>query len=150
MINDIVKIIDSYCTTLGWTFSYGNKANQNLLQSAYNVDLENKQVYLLLDPPRRTREFSEFGGTGKKIYKGAFLLVVQSDIDEVYYEQGGDITKSKYEKNIRPLLETELPRIEDLLNCSDYEIELWEVVDATDMFDANTDGLTVTYTISIL
>ena len=171
MRKDIVKLLNNYCSDLGWFFSYGNKANQNLLQSTYDNNLENNQIYFLLDPVRRISSFGEFGGVGRKTYRGNFLLVVQSDIDMTYYNQTNqeeflnrfnskdnpvivescpDTVKGKYEENIRPIIEDQLPKIENLINCSDYRIDSWEYIDATDVFDANTDGITVSFSISVL
>ena len=144
MQNDLVEVLENYATSYGWQFSYGNKANQNLLQS----DLIADKIYLLLDPLNRKRKFSEFGGTGKVIFTGSFLLVVKSTIDLTYHGQGD--AQGKYLKNIKPLLQTSLPLLEDDLNCSAYEIENWDIIDVVDAFDVNTDGIIVKFTLSIL
>jgi hypothetical protein len=174
---DGVEVFEERAANLGWTFSYGNKANQNLLQS----DLIADKIYLLLDPVRRVRSFSEFGGTGITTFTGNFLLLIKSTIDQMYYgDQGGEVYKDMYEKrvvedggtlnsiscvnslfptitnrgkykeNIKPLLQTEIVKLENLLNCEDYRINEWAIVDIIDIFDFNADGIVVTYNISIL
>lgn len=168
--NDIVDLLEKYANQLGWRFSYGNKANQNLLQSNMNEN----EIYFLLDPVTRKREHSEFGGIGNSSFTGQFLLVVKSTIDQVYHNQtnedtfynrvnsleGGENVENtcvepsqklgKYTQNIKPLLDEELPKIENLLDCSDYQITNWSIIDTTDVFDANTDGIIVTFGLKVL
>ena len=145
-MTDIVGIFESYADTLGWSFSYGNKANNNLLQSDREVD----KIYFLLDPVTRTKNKSEFGGNGVVSFNGQFLLVVKSNLDNVYHNQKGiDKTNGRYEKNIKPLL-TQLELLENELDCSDYQINEWSIIDAVNALDANTDGVVVTFRVSTL
>ena len=109
------------------------------------------RIYFLLDPIIRVPTFSEFGGRGNITFTGSFMLVVKSTIDNVYDNQKGqDATDGKYQKNIKPLLEIELLKLEDSINCSDYQITGWSIVDAVNALDANMDGIIVTYGISVL
>jgi hypothetical protein len=142
-MQDIVKIFHDFSQTQSWIFSYGNQANQNLLQS----NLDTNQVYFLLDPVRRLKAFSEFGGSGYKSFEGSFLLVVKSNIDQLYFES---LEEGKYGQNIEPLLRLKLPKLENELNCSDYRIDAWNIIDVTDIFDINLDGIIVNYKISVL
>lgn len=164
-MQDIIDVFEKYANELGWRLSYGNQANQNLLQS----DLTN-DIYMLVDPIKRTKAFSEYGGSGYKSFEGSFLLVVKSNLDMTYYNQTAEerfqnrvqnleggfleicepITQGKYNENIKPLLEQELPRLEELINCSDYQIMNWQVTDVTDVFDVNLDGLIVNYKLQVL
>ena len=170
MTNDIIEVFQSYANQLEWTFSYGNKANQNLLQS----DLDESKIYLILDPVRRSKTFSEFGATRQISFSGSFLLVVKSTIDQTYYNQteeerfvnrvstlnGSFIVNNKclstqyragkYNENIKPLIENQIVRIESIINCSDYKIDEWAIIDATDIFDTNLDGIVVNFKLSIL
>lgn len=145
-----VDIYDKFLTdstTLGWKFSYGNSANKNLLAS----DRVSGEIYMLLDPIVRLRTFSDNGGEGITTFTGSFMLVVKSNLDQVYDNQKGqDVTNGKYQQNIKPLLETELVRLEDEINCSDYQITNWSIIDVVNALDVNTDGIIVTYGISIL
>ena len=71
-------------------------------------------------------------------------------IDNVYHKQGGnDKADGKYELNILPLL-TDLESFKDLIDCSQYEITSWVIIDAIDVLDVNTDGIVVTYTVKTL
>ena len=138
MQNDLVEVFKTNATGLGFTFSYGNKANQNLLQSDMIVD----QVYLLLDPVTRSAPSSEFGGLGVTTFSGSFLLAVKSTIDQVY--------EDKYKENIKPLINNQLEDLKSLFNCDAYQITGWSYIDGINLLDINLDGLVVTYTISIL
>jgi hypothetical protein len=140
---DLVEVIETHCNTLGWKFSYGNKSNQNLLKSN-KLD----EITLLLDPITRSKEKSEYGGTGKITFSSSFLLVVKSNLDNVYYKQK-ESTTGKYIENIKPLL-TSLELLEDILDCSDYEIEQWDIEDIVNALDVNMDGIIVTFKISKL
>lgn len=136
-MTDIKEIYEGYTKELGWAFSYGNKANQNLLQS----NLDSNEIYFLLDPITRVIENKPTGATGYTDFNGEFLLVVKSNLDAEY--------ENKYKDNIKPLFD-ELDKFHKLLRCSDYEITEWSIVDVIDAFDINTDGLVVTYKVRIL
>lgn len=170
MQNDIIEVFQAYANQLEWTFSYGNKANQNLLQS----DLDDSKKYLILDPIRRNKTFSEFGALRERSFSGSFLLVVKSTIDQTYYNQTEEerfinrisvldgffsvnnscqstqYKAGKYNQNIKPLIETEVVRLEDIINCSQYKIDEWSIIDATDIFDANLDGIVVNFKLSVI
>lgn len=153
-------------------FSYGNKANQNLLRS----DLIEGRVYLLLDPVREDRSefFTQYGGAGQISYSGNFLVVQKSDYDLTYYNQteeerfrngtlslnGGfmvqnyckdfDIVLGKYEKYIKPIKEGFVLTLESAIRCSDYEVNSWEVIEVIDELDVNADGVLITFNVSKL
>lgn len=165
---DIVEVLEIHAVSLGWRFSYGNKANQNLLQS----DLVDDRIYLVLDPVKRLYGSSEFGGDGEVTFTSRFFLVVKSTIDQTYHNQtneevfinrikaiGGTVYENvcfannipgKYTQNIKPLLTDSLPTLKNLIDCSKYEITNWGVLDAINVFDANLDGLIVDFTIKVL
>lgn len=143
-MTDLVEVIETHCNTIGWKFSYGNKANQNLLKS----NLIDGEITLILDPIKRSKAKSEFGGNGVITFTSSFLLVVKSNLDNTYYKQKG-VTNGKYTKNIKPLL-TALESLENILDCSDYEIEQWEIDDIINVLDVNMDGIVVTFKLSIL
>jgi len=145
-MTDLVGILETHAATLGWSFSYGNKANQNLLRS--NLTLTDK--YMLLDPITRVKSKSEFGGTGEVTFSGSFMLVVKSNLDNVYHNQKEVVaTSGKYKSNIEPLL-TQVELLENLLDCSQYEITGWSIIDVINQLDANLDGIIVTFSIKTL
>jgi len=74
-MTDIVGVFETHAESLGWTFNYGNKANQNLLTSERVVG----RKYFLLETVTRTVQGSEFGGEGEIEFSGDFLLLVKSD-----------------------------------------------------------------------
>ena len=127
---------------------------------------------MILDPVKRDREFSSYGGLKSQSFSGQFLLVVKSTIDAVYHNQteeqvfarrielnNGEIhsnscanfslIEGKYTKNIQPLLNNDITRLEDLLNCSQYNVTNWQIIDVIDALDVNTDGILVTFTVKI-
>ena len=138
---DIVDYIEQEVETLGWVFSYGNKANQNLILS----DLTEGETYFLLDIVQESETVSEFGGEGDVEYSGTFMIIVKSDLDNVYHtQQGQDKTKGKYNKNIKPL-KTSVNLFKDVIDCSDYERQQWSKLEVINELDVNFDGLIVTY-----
>ena len=137
---DIVDYIETEVEKLGWIFSYGNKSNQNLILS----DLIEGRIYFLLDPVTEAESTSEFGGVGETEYSGTFLILVKSDLDNVYHNQDQDKTLGKYNKNIKPL-KTSLNTFRDIIDCSDYERQTWSKVEVINELDVNFDGLIVTY-----
>lgn len=145
-MSDLVSYFESICATNGIYFSYGNRANQNLLRS----DLTADKKYLLLDPLTRNKTFGELGGAGEVVYNSSFFLVQKSTIDKKYYNQSGEVDNGKYKEYILPILQNELSTIEGAINCDEYEIRTWTVVDAINVFDVNLDGVIVTFSIAIL
>jgi hypothetical protein len=173
---DIVDEFEKYANILGWQFSYGDQQNRNLLESDRDVG----KIYMLLDPVTRGRAFSVNGGEGLQSFSGSFMLVVKSDLDQVYHLQdnAGDVAQSrdfinrfsklcgstiydnpcvplvralgKYTENIQPLLNDDVRYLEDFINCSDYTITGWSIIDVINALDANTDGIIVTYTLNVL
>ena len=75
------------------------------------------------------------------------MLLVQSDIADVYFKQRDtDTGDGKYEKNIVPL-KTELLKLKKVFDCSKYERRSWTVIDVVDQTDINGDGLSVSTTL---
>ncbi len=146
---DLVNIWRTQVQSMEWYFSYGNVANRNLLGNPEGF-IDDK-LYFLLDTITRDKDFGEFGGTGEVEFSGNFMLVIKSDFDNVYDNQKEiDYTDGKYEKNIRPIIETDLVTFEDYINCSDYEITEWSFIDAINVLDENLDGVIVTFTVKKL
>lgn len=138
---DIVDYIEQEVEKLDWIFSYGNKANQNLIVS----DLLEDKIYFLLDPIAESESASEFGGQGETEYSGSFMILVKSDLDNVYHnQQEQDKTVGKYNKNIKPL-KTSLNLFRDVIDCSEYERQTWSKIEVINEMDVNFDGLIVTF-----
>ena len=145
-MTDFVEILEDHATTLGFEFSYGNRANINLFRSDSIAD----KVYLLMDTVLRKHAGSEFGGDGEVTFSGNFMLVVKSNLDNNYHNQKGqDKTTGKYEKNIKPLLAS-TDTLKGWIDCSAYEVLNWVVIDAINALDANMDGVVVTYSVKTL
>lgn len=134
---DIVDFLETEVEKLGWQFSYGNKDNQNLLTS----DLTEDEIYFLLDPVVESEGVSEFGGSVDIEYSGTFIICVKSDLDDIY--------QGRYNKNIKPL-KTSLNLLKDVIDCSDYERQLWRKDEVINELDVNFDGLIITYRLKLL
>ena len=146
-MTDLVDIFETWVESLGWVFSYGNASNNNLLVSDKVVG----EIYLLLSTVNRKPIPSEFGGISSLQFSGSFMLLVKSNLDNVYHNQKGVAKEDgKYKKNIQPLIETDLMLLFDLIGCTDYEITNWEILDTVNVLDANHDGVVVTYGLTII
>jgi len=145
-MTDFVQILEDHCTTLGWVFSYGNRANRNLFVSNTVHD----EVYLFLDPVVRSNPGSENGGIGETVFTGSFFVAVKANLDQQYHNQKDRPKASgKYESNILPLLE-DITGLEKIIDCSDLERTTWTVTDAVNALDANMDGVVVDYSVKTL
>lgn len=119
----------------GWDFDYGRADFQNLVDETVAG-----RVHLFLDPVRRRNIKSTTNGTvtGRR-WAGHFMLLLKSDLDEVYDE--------KYDNYIAQLwaaldaFETQLD------NCGADEVEL-DATEIVNVFSENMDGLTVRYIIT--
>tara|TARA_R110002167_G_scaffold81296_2_gene222667 strand:+ start:3685 stop:4110 length:426 start_codon:yes stop_codon:yes gene_type:complete len=131
--------IEAACTTLGYEFDYGRADFQNL-----NSNLDVNKTYLMLDPIRRKVVRGGTGSVRGYVYRGHFMLLRKSSLDEVY--SGAE--DAKYEKHISPLY-TALDALDlNLLGCSlDYQTE-FESTEIVNVFSENMDGLVVNYTIT--
>ena len=142
---DIVERFREYCTTLGWKFSHGNKANLNLIISNSIVG----EINVLFDEPTDGNGNNPNGAELDTTYTGELMILVNSNLDNVYDNQKGQHPDDgKYRKNIAPLKYTELPKLKKLINCSD-DLILTSITSkgVTNLFDRNMDGVFVTYSI---
>lgn len=143
-MRDFTRILKDYCDNNNISYHYGRKDSLNLLRS----ELEVGKVYMLHEAsPRR----SVMNSTKTQIigyeFIGKFFLVVNSNIDQHYFnEKGGADVDSKYTQNIEPLLNLQ-ETIGNSFGCSDLEINQWECIDVVNVLDANKDGLLVTYNV---
>jgi hypothetical protein len=143
---DIIDYIEEQVELLGWVFSYGNKANQNLLVS----EIKDERIYFLLDPIVTSELPSPFGGDGEQTFTGTFLLLVKSNIDEVYHTQRNTPSvKGKYNKHIKPL-KTELNTFKSVIDCSDYKRDAWSITEIINEMDVNFDGLVISFTLKLI
>jgi len=141
---DIVLYLEQEVKLLGWEFSYGNKSNLNLLEADKDID----KIYFLCDIVEASdAEVSEYGGYGAIDYKVTFMLLVQSEFEDVYFSQRETETDDgKYNKNIIPL-KTQLKKLKKVFDCSVYERRSWSVIDVVNQTDINGDGLSVSTTL---
>lgn len=143
-MTDFVRILQDYAQAKGWIYSYGRKANLNLLTAS--TQLDNEKIYLLHEPsPRRPEMNSTGSGIKGYLFTGTIFLMVKSEKDMPYFtEVGNDECRSKYVLYIEPLLE-EWRKMVAGLSCDGLDILSFEAIDAVDVFDENRDGLIISY-----
>jgi len=144
------RVNDTYPTK----FHYGDYASHNLID-LFEPD-QTEPVDPETDPLRYAHVFmlpyqvedlfsSQFGfSSGQNIFRGDFLVLVKSDLDEAHWEK---YYQEKYDHNIHGLenyvRETLRPEI---INC-ELIITRWSYQQVINIFDVNMDGLLITYEI---
>lgn len=133
------EILEAIAALNGWPFDYGRADFQNLTDIEEQKDL----THIFLDPVERNKFKNDTGVTEAIEYSGSFMLLRSSSIDETDYN-------NRYEKYIKPVIETDLKVIEDSLNC-DHEarFRLWKDIEVINIFDYNFDGILVTFQVII-
>jgi hypothetical protein len=132
---------EQQAANLNWGFEYGRRDFNNLLSNA-----EENKTYIVADPVKRKRLKGNTGGVYGYRYRGHFMLLRKSSLDQKY---SGD-ENAKYEKHIVPLT-ADLDALEDaLMGCTvDYDID-WEATEIVNVLSENMDGYIVNYTITHL
>jgi len=141
---DFVRILQTYCTSKSIAYSYGKKANLNLLKS----DLDADKIYCLHEPsPRKSEMNTNKTKVASYLFSGMFFLLKKSNKDMPYLnEMGNSEDISKYKLNIEPLL-NEFNTMANYFGCSQMELLQLDAIDVTDVLDTNNDGLLITYSI---
>lgn len=118
-----------------WVFEYSRSDYQNLYD-----EMTNDEVHLFVDPITTDSNFSE-SGFQEKTYSGKMMILVGSDIDEDY--------QTKYDENIKPLIDGALQILIDTLVCADAEINQFKTTEVINLFDFNLDGILINYNIKL-
>lgn len=137
---DIVRIFENYCNKNDIAFYYGSKSHLNLLEGSLDVD----KVYLLLFPVKRSSNTNSLNTKLRGYnYSGRFLLVVNGDYAQHYFNENGmSEADSKFTENIEPLLSKFNGLGNYVIGCGlDLELGQWDNDDATNVLDSNKDGL---------
>lgn len=129
--------LKSIAETNNWVFTYARKDYSNL----YDEDIDVNIPHLFVDPIELDEIFDEYNNVESTNYNGSFMLLLSSDIDEEDYN-------SRYQKYIKPIINTSLQSIKDELQCEEITIQSWRVVEVIDVFDFNLDGVLVTFSIN--
>ena len=144
-MKDIVRLLESIALDNNLVYHYGRKAALNLLDGS----AEAETTYLLHEFTNRKSEYNDSGTLIIAAnYEGKFFLVKQSDFDQNYFAEAGDVETSKYTLHIEPLLIL-FKTIGNSLACSGIEVSQWDNIDVTDALDANMDGLLCSYKLRI-
>ena len=147
------QILENIATENEWIFDYSRQDFRNLRDGeALNED-ESKKYYLFCDPIESNTLFSRAGlPLGQKEYTGKIMLLVVSDLDQVYDSQlGQDKADGKHEMNIKPMTEKggvlELLILDKLICDYDLEVMTWRVTEVVNMLDLNMDGVIINFKI---
>lgn len=144
-MKDIVRILEAIALDNNLVYHYGKKAALNLLDGS----VEAETTYLLHEFTNRKSEYNDSGTLIIAAnYEGKVFLVKQSDFDQHYFAEAGDVETSKYTRHIEPLLSV-FKTIGNSLACTGIEVNQWDNIDVTDALDANMDGLLCTYKLRI-
>lgn len=138
------EIIETYSEENNLVFIYGDKATQNLLGCIQTL---NGKTGLFLEPIQRDYKFSEYGGTESETFKGHLVLIVKSNLDGGSPEIGGqDYYDEKYNNHIKPLLSI-AQSLASSITCEELEVLEWSIIEVVNLFDENTDGISIRFTI---
>ncbi|KGO88084.1 hypothetical protein Q765_03250 [Flavobacterium rivuli WB 3.3-2 = DSM 21788] len=151
-MKDIVRVLQDIAETKGIVYHYGRQSVLNVFELLENTEQEGLDIsktYLLHEFTNRKTEINQMG-TGIKgyTYEGKFFLVKHADFDQVYFNERGNESESKYTTNIEPLL-TVFASIGNNLLCSDYSLLQWDNIDCSDALVQNMDGLLCSYRIKV-
>ncbi len=134
----VKDLLENLSESEEWFFEYGRADFNNLTDVEENKEL----VHLFLDPVTRGKKRNDSGVVESKYCLGSFMMLFSSSIDEEDYNE-------RFEKYIKPILESELEKIEDYLICEgQVSIVFWEFKEVINVFDYNCDGLIVNYKIT--
>jgi len=141
---DIVRVFQDIAESRDFKFSYGTKANINLVNLQA---FDEGKTYLMMELPTRDTTMNSAGNAPASItYTGEFLMVKLGIFGQQHFNEMDASAPSKYESNIEPLI-TEHTNLCKLFACTDAEVQLWSNVDVSDFFDNNMDGLLCRYKI---
>lgn len=120
-----------------WAFDYSRDDFSNLER------VEDKEFYLFLDPLEELVSFEDSQEVGRT-YNGRLLLLMVSDFDRVYDDQGGNnASEGKYERYIKRCKE-EVMKIAKVF-CWEYDILQWRMLEVINLYDTNFDGVLVNF-----
>lgn len=123
-----------------WFFSYGQ-------QEYINLEETDKEMRLYIQPIEETPVYSPMNNIESTTYSGRIMLLVKSNLDDMYDAQlQNDKNLGRYEAHIKRCKQ-ELSKITSPLLCSGYQIKQWKIMELINMFDENTDGVLVNFSI---
>jgi hypothetical protein len=133
------EFLEAIAVANNWPFEYGRSDFHNLFDEIEQVGVN----HLFLDPVEINTLRNDSGSVEVIIYTGRFMLLKSSDIDEVDYNY-------RYENYIKPIIENDLPIIEDSLICdNEATLSEWKVIEVVNLFDYNLDGVLITFKVEI-
>jgi len=128
-------------TANSWDFSYGRDDFHNLEVP------EEGTTALYLDPIETEKNFER----ATKVHSGRFMMLVKSDLDNVYDAQKDqDKTTGKFKSNIEPIKAENGPleTLELAIMCAGYGINQWRCLEVINLFDQNLDGVIINFRIT--
>lgn len=138
----LVEKIEQIASNLGFEFKYGKDHWQNLGDWPDDADLPliDRKKYMQLLWKDRTGKMNGYGAEEGCTFDGEFVLSVRSRLSDPDY-------KFKYDTHIKGL-EALLQGVQDKINdCDGLTLKGWKETEVENLYDANMDGLKVTFKI---
>ncbi len=138
----LIERIKDIAEQLEYGFKYGADHWQNLGDWPDDAALpfEDRKKYLQLLWVDDADKINGHGATEGYTHDGQFVLSVRSKIGDASYE-------FKYETHIKSL-KAELEKIKsEIGNCDGFLLKAWKATEVENLYDANMDGLKVTFKI---
>lgn len=122
-------------------YAYGKDEWQNLADHPKDggkpFEERNKYFKLLwVDDEAKHNEYSAIEGIK---YDGELLILASSKMDDSSYEY-------KFETHIKKLKELAYTFHDKLLDCDDWHISYWKIIEIENIYDNNLDGVKIKFT----
>lgn len=146
LIEKIKEFVDSYNEPAPaeplFHFAYGKDHWQNLCDHAKddNKPFEERNKYFKLLYVDRDYKTNEHSALIRIVYDGEMFVGASSMVSDKSYEY-------KYETHIKNCLQLVKQFAEDLLDCDNFYITNWKVVEVENLYDNNLDGVKVKFSI---
>ncbi|MBA4155068.1 hypothetical protein [Flavobacterium sp.] len=124
-------------------YAYGKDHWQNLAdhQNDDNKLFEERNKYFKLLWVDDTHKMNEFSAVENIVYDAELLILATSNFSDPSYEY-------KYETHIKKLKQLAAEFYIKILDCSDWKITAWKVIEIENIYDNNLDGLKIKMTCS--
>lgn len=138
----LVEKIEAIAQALNWKFKYGKAHWQNLGDFPDDADLPfaERQKYLQLLWKDRTGILNGYGVEEGEVFDGEFVLAVRSRLTDPTYQY-------KYDTHIKGLELLLQDMQAAMMDCDGLTIKSWRETEVENLYDANMDGLKVTFRI---
>lgn len=138
----LVEKIEEIANDLGWEFKYGKDHWQNMVDAEYDAGkpFNERNKFLQFLWKDRTGKMNPYGAEEGETFDGEFVLSVRSKISDESY----DYKYQTHIKGLEALLQDMQSRIND---CDGLTVKYWKETEVENLYDANMDGIKVTFKI---